>query len=109
MGGIDRRDFLRLAGMAGVAAALATSGCAVTAAPAAAPTATSTSLPEQSSIRYPRPLRGGDAIGITAPSAGVGPELEPRLEFCVDSLRRLGYEPRLGDCLLSDRVVSAPA
>ena len=110
MAGIDRRDFLKLAGMAGVTAALATSGCGVAAAPAASPTASlSETPPEASSIRYPRPLHDGDVIGITAPSAGVGPELEPRLEFCVDSLRRLGYEPRLGRCLLSDRIVSAAA
>lgn len=59
--------------------------------------------------RSPRPLHDGDVIGITAPSAGVGPDLEPHLEFCVDSLRRLGQTPRLGRCLLSDRIFSAPA
>ena len=105
---MDRREFLTLAGLAGAGVALTTSGCG-SAAPTAAPSASPSSLPERSSIRYPRPLRDGDVIGITAPSAGVGPELEPRLEFCVDSLRRLGYEPRLGDCLLSDKIVSAPA
>jgi muramoyltetrapeptide carboxypeptidase len=106
MAGMDRRSFLKLAGMAGVTAAFGASGCAV-AAPPAPSASPAPSTP--SAIRYPHPLRRGDVIGITAPSAGVGEQLEPRLRFCVDSLRRLGYEPRLGRCLRSDRIVSAPA
>jgi muramoyltetrapeptide carboxypeptidase LdcA involved in peptidoglycan recycling len=39
------------------------------------------------SIRYPRPLRPGDVIGVTAPSSGVEPELRPRLDFAVEGLR----------------------
>jgi len=103
---MDRREFLKLAGLVGVTAALGTSGCATAAPPA--PSASPTP-PASSAIRYPRPLRKGDVIGVTAPSAGVGAPLEPRLRFCLDTLRRLGYEPRLGHCLLSDKIVSAPA
>lgn len=62
-----------------------------------------------SRILYPRPLRMGDTIGITAPSAGTGPGLEPRLQFCLETLRKLGYRVRLGKCLRSDKIVSAPA
>ena len=106
MAGMDRRKFLKLAGMAGAGAALGATGCAAAAPPA--PSASSASS-ASSAIRYPRPLRKGDVIGVTAPSAGVGAALEPRLAFCLDALRRLGYEPRLGRGLLSDRIVSAPA
>lgn len=60
-------------------------------------------------IRYPSPLRWGDTIGITAPSAGVGPALEPRLEFCLQALQDLGFRIREGHCLHSDKMASAPA
>ena len=60
-------------------------------------------------IHYPPPLRRGDTIGITAPSAGVGPELEARLQFCLETLRDLGYSVREGHCLRGDAIVSAPA
>jgi muramoyltetrapeptide carboxypeptidase LdcA involved in peptidoglycan recycling len=60
-------------------------------------------------IAYPRPLRPGDIIGITAPSAGVPHAVEPRLQFCLEKLTALGYRYRLGNCLLSDQMVSAPA
>jgi muramoyltetrapeptide carboxypeptidase LdcA involved in peptidoglycan recycling len=59
-------------------------------------------------MRFPRPLQPGDRIGVTAPSAGVGPALRPRLEVAVRSLEERGYEVVLGDCLGADRVVSAP-
>ncbi|MBK8047901.1 MAG: LD-carboxypeptidase [Anaerolineales bacterium] len=60
-------------------------------------------------IRYPSPLRRGDTIGITAPSAGVGPALEPRLTFCLQALQDLGFRIREGHCLRSDKMASAPA
>jgi muramoyltetrapeptide carboxypeptidase len=59
-------------------------------------------------IRYPPPLQRGDAIGITAPSAGVGSELEARLQFCLSSLRRMSFDVREGQCLRSDSIISAP-
>jgi len=60
-------------------------------------------------VRYPAPLRPGDTIGVTAPSSGVEDELGPRLDFCVEHLRRLGYQVRVGDCMDGTGLVSAPA
>lgn len=60
-------------------------------------------------IRYPAPLQPGDRIGITAPSSGVPDELGPRLEFCVDHLRRGGYDVVIGACMDGSGAVSAPA
>jgi muramoyltetrapeptide carboxypeptidase LdcA involved in peptidoglycan recycling len=91
---LNRRDFLKVAG--GAAAIGIASSLGLPAAHGISP------------IRYPRPLRRGDTIGITAPSAGVGPELAPRMVFCLAKLRSLGYQVRLGDCLWSDRMASAP-
>jgi muramoyltetrapeptide carboxypeptidase LdcA involved in peptidoglycan recycling len=39
----------------------------------------------------------------------VGPDLEPRLAFCLDFLRSQGYRVRIGECLRSDAIASAPA
>jgi len=68
-----------------------------------------------SALRYPRPLRRGDLVGVTAPSSGVPASLRPRLEVAVEVLRRQGFGVRLGTCLV-DRddgphadLVSAPA
>ena len=60
-------------------------------------------------VRYPAPLRRGDLVGVTAPSSGVPADLRPRLDFCVDDLRRRGFEVLLGRCLDGEGVVSAPA
>lgn len=62
-----------------------------------------------SEIRYPRPLRPGDVIGITAPSSGVAERLAPRLHFCVHWLEQLGYQVVVGECLFGGGVTSAPA
>lgn len=59
-------------------------------------------------IRYPRPLRPGDTIGVTAPSSGVDVPLRGRLEHAVDQMRRQGYEVEVGTCLDGSRHVSAP-
>ncbi|MBA3338435.1 MAG: LD-carboxypeptidase, partial [Geodermatophilaceae bacterium] len=60
-------------------------------------------------IRYPAPLRLGDRIGVMAPSSGVPQDLRPRLDFCVDHLRRAGYEVVVGSCMDGSGVVSASA
>jgi muramoyltetrapeptide carboxypeptidase LdcA involved in peptidoglycan recycling len=60
-------------------------------------------------IRYPRPLRPGDTVGVTAPSSGVPARLEGRLDFAVERLRAAGYPVRLGEALRSEGIVSAPA
>lgn len=59
--------------------------------------------------RYPKPLRPGDRIGVTAPSSGIADGLRPRLDFCVSTLRERGFDVVVGECLSGDGVVSAPA
>jgi muramoyltetrapeptide carboxypeptidase LdcA involved in peptidoglycan recycling len=58
-------------------------------------------------LRFPRPLRPGDRIGVTSPSAGVGERARPRMEFCVEWLRSRGYDVVVGECMGADRWVSA--
>ncbi len=72
-----------------------------------APLLVADTLAAMSAIRYPPPLREGDRIGVTAPSAGVADHHRPRLEFCVGWLRERGYEVVLGDCLDGSGVTSA--
>lgn len=59
-------------------------------------------------MRFPRPLRPGDTIGVTAPSSGVDDRMKGRLDAAVAHLRDRGYRVDLGDCLGAERVVSAP-
>lgn len=59
-------------------------------------------------MRFPRPLRPGDTIGVTAPSSGVAPRMRGRLDAAVAHLRERGFEVELGECLGAERVVSAP-
>lgn len=60
-------------------------------------------------LRFPPPLRPGDRIGVTAPSAGVEGPGEARIDFCVDWLRARGYEVEVGECLVGSGLTSAPA
>jgi len=60
-------------------------------------------------MRFPAPLRPGDVIGVTSPSAGVSDELRPRLDFCVADLRRRGFEVEVGQCMDGTGPTSAPA
>jgi muramoyltetrapeptide carboxypeptidase LdcA involved in peptidoglycan recycling len=98
----SRRHVLQGAALA--AASLAAAGCAPR-----RPRQYAGQEPPMTSITYPPPLRPGDTIGVTAPSAGVGPDLETRLQFCYRTLRDMGYRVREGRCLRGDRMVSAPA
>lgn len=50
-------------------------------------------------IRYPRPLKAGDRIAITAPSSGVETGHLARLEIVLHHLRAQGFEVVLGNCL----------
>ena len=61
------------------------------------------------SICYPYSLKPGDVVGVTAPSSGIAPDLEARLQFCVEAVRGFGFDVRLGECLRSDHIVSASA
>ena len=60
-------------------------------------------------IRYPAPLQPGDRIGITAPSSGVPEVLIPRLQFAISTLRTLGYEVTVGQCVVGEGIVSGTA
>ena len=59
-------------------------------------------------MRFPRPLRPGDTIGVTAPSAGVAEPMRRRLEAGIARLRERGFAVEVGECLGGDGVVSAP-
>lgn len=50
-------------------------------------------------LRFPRPLRLGDRIGVTSPSAGVAGDGATRIEFCVEWLRERGYDVEVGECM----------
>lgn len=59
-------------------------------------------------LRFPQPLRPGSRIGVTSPSAGVGERAKARIEFCVDWLRRRGFEVVVGECMSADQWVAGP-
>ncbi|MDT0202838.1 LD-carboxypeptidase [Nocardioides sp. AE5] len=61
-----------------------------------------------SGLRFPRPLRPGDTIAVTAPSSGVQRSMRPRLEVAVRDLERRGYVVRMGECMDGTSHVSAP-
>lgn len=64
-------------------------------------------------VKFPRPLRAGDRIGVTATSSGVPDALRSRLDYAVRVVQERGYEVVLGECLgITDHSaghVSAPA
>lgn len=62
-----------------------------------------------SMLRFPTPLRPGDRIGVTAPSAGVEGSARARIDFCIKWLRDRGYDVVVGDCLDGTGITSAPA
>lgn len=49
--------------------------------------------------QLPTPLRPGDTIAVTAPSSGVAPALQPRLDAAIAHLRGRGFEVLEGVCL----------
>ncbi|MFF3276683.1 S66 peptidase family protein [Streptomyces chrestomyceticus] len=61
------------------------------------------------SVRYPRPLRPGDRVGVTSPSSGVGEELRARLDVAVRDVEARGYEVVVGHCMDGAGHLSAPA
>lgn len=99
----SRRHFLRLGGLATMAGS---AGIVRSPLLDAEPLAAS---PGARSLRFPRPLRSGDVMGITSPSAGVKPALRPRMRFTYQTLNRLGYAYREGECLWGRSLLSAPA
>ena len=59
-------------------------------------------------LRFPRPLRPGDRIGVTSPSAGVAGAAAARIDFCVGWLRERGYDVVVGECMDGSGLTSAP-
>lgn len=60
-------------------------------------------------VRYPRPLRPGDRIGVTSPSSGVSEKHRARLEVAVGDLTARGYDVVVGRCMDGTSHVSASA
>ncbi|WP_328557844.1 S66 family peptidase [Streptomyces sp. NBC_00358] len=60
-------------------------------------------------IRYPRPLRPGDRVGITSPSSGVAEKHLERLQVAIRDVQARGFEVVLGQCMDGSGHVSAPA
>lgn len=58
---------------------------------------------------FPKPLRTGDLIAVTAPSSGVSGPAIARLDLVLEHLRSLGYRVVEGTCLRSEyKNASAP-
>ncbi|WP_329350919.1 LD-carboxypeptidase [Streptomyces sp. NBC_01261] len=60
-------------------------------------------------VRYPRPLRPGDRVGVTSPSSGVPDALRKRLDVAIRAVEARGYEVVVGRCMDGAGHVSAPA
>ncbi|RYC12968.1 S66 family peptidase [Nocardioides zhouii] len=60
-------------------------------------------------LRFPRPLRPGDRIGVTSPSAGASGAAAERVGFSVEWLRGRGYDVVVGECMDGTGLTSAPA
>ncbi len=60
-------------------------------------------------LRFPAPLRPGDTIAVTSPSSGVEGPGARRVAFCVDWLRRAGYEVVVGECMDGSGLTAGPA
>ena len=59
--------------------------------------------------KFPKPLRPGDLIAITAPSSGVSGPALARLDLVLDHLRNSGYRVVEGSCLrIQHKDASAP-
>jgi muramoyltetrapeptide carboxypeptidase LdcA involved in peptidoglycan recycling len=54
-------------------------------------------------LRFPAPLAPGARIAVTAPSSGVPPPLQPRLDLVLAHLRALGFSVEEGQCLRDER------
>lgn len=60
-------------------------------------------------IRYPAPLRPGDRIGVTAPSAGASGAARERVDFAVEGLRAEGFDVVVGTMMDDSGITSGPA
>ena len=60
-------------------------------------------------IHFPKPLKPGDLIAVTAPSSGVPGPLQARLDLVLEHLRAQGYLIIEGQCLRNEyKDASAP-
>ncbi|MGD1861450.1 MAG: S66 peptidase family protein [Leptolyngbyaceae cyanobacterium] len=60
-------------------------------------------------IHFPKPLKPGDLIAVTAPSSGVPTPLQARLDLVLEYLRSQGYRILEGQCLRNEyKDASAP-
>lgn len=60
-------------------------------------------------LRFPPPLRPGDRIGVTSPSAGVTGAAADRIDFCVGWLREAGFDVVVGDLMDGTGLTAGPA
>lgn len=60
-------------------------------------------------VKFPAPLRPGDRIGVTSPSAGAAGAGAERVAFCVEWLRQAGYDVVVGDCMDGTGITAGPA
>jgi muramoyltetrapeptide carboxypeptidase LdcA involved in peptidoglycan recycling len=60
-------------------------------------------------LRFPPPLRPGDRIGVTSPSAGVQDFEKERIDFAIGGLRAAGYEVVVGRMMDAAGITAGPA
>jgi muramoyltetrapeptide carboxypeptidase LdcA involved in peptidoglycan recycling len=60
-------------------------------------------------LTFPSPLRPGDRIGVTSPSAGVHGPAAARIDFCVAWLREAGFDVVVGDLMDGTGITAGPA
>lgn len=60
-------------------------------------------------LRFPAPLRQGDRVGVTSPSAGVVGPAADRIDFCIRWLRQAGFDVVVGELMDGSGVTSGPA
>ena len=60
-------------------------------------------------LQFPAPLRRGDRVGVTSPSAGVKGPGADRIDFCVRWLREAGFDVVVGDAMDGAGITAGPA
>ncbi|MBX9244033.1 LD-carboxypeptidase [Actinotalea ferrariae] len=60
-------------------------------------------------LQFPAPVRRGDRIGVTSPSAGVTGPAAARIDFCIRWLREAGFDVVVGELMDGTGITSGPA
>jgi len=60
-------------------------------------------------LQFPAPLKRGDRIGVTSPSAGVQGPGAARIDFCVNWLREAGFDVVVGRSMDGAGIAAGPA